>query len=165
MTLQSLITNFRMKYGHAPVEHIYVYKAGKLVSHKVGGKRSTGFGNCITDCDVIHNHPNGTPAFSDSDIIMTIYGGARSVTAVSAMHGSWTMARPSGGWPNISHTAIEFAFKKSLSEVKKSERVKKLVADIRARKVSMDEGDAIFNALWAGNAVRSLGLKFSSVRW
>ena len=74
--LGTLIRNFKKQFAHEKKENIMGFRDGKVVSHVVGSKGSTSFGGDIKDVDVIHNHPSNSPALSEMDLIMTIYGNA-----------------------------------------------------------------------------------------
>jgi hypothetical protein len=152
------INAFKRQYGDAPVEHFRVIKDGKIIGEKVGQGSSVETWNNIQDCDVIHNHPAGNPAFSEMDIIMTIYGNANSVTAVSGHRGSWTMVRPAGGWKDIDHRVVESEYKKARNKEKKSAATKELINKIRNNKLSMIDGEGIFAERYATAAIRNIGL-------
>jgi hypothetical protein len=159
--LESCINKIRRDYGHDTVEHMRVYRHGKLIAELKGSKRSTSFGNEVRDADVVHTHPpDSSPAFSPADLIMSIYGNAKSFTAVHLTRGAWTIVRPAGGWPqSIDHTKIESKYKEALKSEKKSANTAQLVQAIRDKRVSMDNGNALFNEWYAETAIKKLGLK------
>lgn len=159
MTLTRQIDEFKKRYGNAGVEHFRVIKNGKVIGDTVGNEKSVQTWNNVKNCDVIHNHPTGNPAFSPMDIIMTMYGNANSVTSVSSTRGSWTMTRPAVGWKFIDHRVIESEYKKALSKEKKSDATVRLVADIRAKNISMVDGEGIFAERYSAVALDKLGLR------
>jgi hypothetical protein len=159
MTLTRHIEEFKKQYGTARVEHFRVIKEGKIVGEKIGREGSVEPWGNVRDSDVIHNHPSGSPAFSEMDIIMTTYGNAKSVTAVSATRGSWTIVRPSGGWKNIEHTIIESEYRKALNKEKKSAETNALLSKMRNKQISMDDGEGIFAERYASSALDKLGFR------
>jgi hypothetical protein len=155
-----IINEFRSIYGNADKENTLVYRDGKLVGRHVGSKHSSSFGSDIRNADTIHNHPTNTPAFSESDIIMTLYGNANSMTTVSQDRGAWILTRPAGGWPqHITHTMIENSYKKNKMIVMKSPKVKQITTDYKNHKLTFDDANGKISELWVKASLYTLGLK------
>lgn len=155
----NIIREFRAVYGKADRETTIVYLYGDMVGKFVGGKHSSSFGNNIQNADTIHNHPTNTPAFSEGDLIMTIYGNAHSMTTVSQDRGAWILTRPIEGWPErITHTMIENIYKKNRTTLK-SPVAKRIESDYKARKLSYDDANGMISELYVKSCLYSLGLK------
>jgi|WetSurMetagenome_2_1015567.scaffolds.fasta_scaffold231754_1 hypothetical protein len=162
--LPDYINDFKKQYGNARVEHFRVIKHGKIIGDKVGKEGSVETWSNVQDCDVIHNHTGGNPAFSEMDIIMTTYGNANSVTAVSATRGSWTLMRPASGWRDIDHRTIESEYKKARAKEKKSDETQVLLYKMRNKQISMSDGEGIFAERYATIALNKLGFNVTKRR-
>jgi hypothetical protein len=160
--LKPLIEDFKRQYGSSEVEHCRVIRDGKIIyDDTCGEKGSVMFGGDVRDADTIHNHPNNSPAMSESDVVLSVYGNARSVTSVTKDHGAWSLIRPESGWgknPNTFNKDVSKEFKKSLNVAKKLPETQDLIRKIDSGEMPLQEADDIFNKKWVEKAINNVGI-------
>jgi hypothetical protein len=161
--LNAYIKQFREDHGSDPVEHVRVIRNGTIIYEGTCGKTgSCDHGGDLRNADVLHNHPHNSPAFSENDVILAVYGNSRSSTAVTKNRGSWSLIRPESGWglnPNTFHKNLSKDYKNSLNRSKKSDSTQELIRKVRAKEISMEEGDGLFNEEYSEKAIAKSGLR------
>ena len=158
-----VIADFHNKWGGAPVEHMILYKDGKVIAESVGNGTNCNLptkADEAKDGDLVHNHPNDSPGLSPEDIFNSARFNVNSITAVTDDRGSWTVTRPEHGWDLqiISPQVVSKSFREILEKERASDATKADLKKVNENPNYYDEATNRLGERVSERTITALGL-------